>query len=376
MSVTLFTIARNHAHLLPAALGSAKGVVDKILVVDTGSTDGSPEAALDLGADVVRFDWKNDFAAACNAALNAVRTPWALLLNPDETLDRTTAARIPKALDEEGIFAYSLRVQQQLAAERPAYGTANRQWRLFRAHPDLRYRGRLHPFLSPAPDALAPRLGFNTADLDTVIFRHAYRNTVTEDKIRWTIQLLEAELAERPAQVDFIIELGQNLLLLDDPRAREIFRKASEMLKPTLQANGPPTPGSGPLFEYLLTAGELPADAPLDRKLAFQYASQWFLRNPPVVWAMATERFRAKDYATAAALLNQLISLGREGNYNSELGFDPDILGRAAMLNLGKCYLLLGKKDDARKCLEAVVADVDHGAEARKLLARIGPVEA
>jgi len=370
MSATLFLIARNHAHLIPAVLTSAKGIVCKMLVVDTGSTDGTIAAAQSLGAEVIRFDWKNDFAAACNAALDAIRTPWALLLNPDETLDRGTAPRITKAVEDDGIFAYSLRVQQQLAADRPNYGTANRQWRLVRTHSDLRYRGRLHPFLNPAPDALAPRLGFNTGDLDAIIFRHAYRNTVTEDKIHWTIQLLEAELAERPGQVDLTIELGQNQLLLGDPRAHATFRIAAEMLKPTLTANSPPTPGSGPLFEYLLTS-ELPADVPMDRKLAFRFASQWFLRNPPVVWAMATERFRDKDYTTAASLLNQLIALGREGDYNAELGFDPSILGRAAMLNLGKCYLMLNRRDNATQCFEVLKTDPDHGAEARKLLARL-----
>jgi hypothetical protein len=279
-------------------------------------------------------------------------------------------------------------VQQQLVPDLPNYGTSNRQWRLFRIHEQLRYQGRLHPYLNPAPDALAPRLGLQTKDLEVTLHRHAYRNQVTEDKIRWTVRLLEAELLDRPGQVDLMIELAQNLLLLGDTRGHDLFHRAAEILKPTLESNSPPTPGSGPLFEYLLTSlppASVPgttvpslteSNPPISRTQAFHFASQWMLRNPPVVWAMATERYRAKDYSTAAALLVQLLTLGREGNYQADLGFDPDILGRAAMLNLGKCYILLGKKEEARGALQAVAQDPVHGEEARKLLQKLATAAA
>ena len=62
-------IVRNEALTLTACLASLAGVVDEIHVHDTGSTDGTPELAAELGATVTHGRWTDDFAAARNDAL-------------------------------------------------------------------------------------------------------------------------------------------------------------------------------------------------------------------------------------------------------------------------------------------------------------------
>ena len=56
-------IVRDEAHNLPACLESAGGLCDEVVVVDTGSSDGTAEIARLLGATVVPFAWVDDFAA-------------------------------------------------------------------------------------------------------------------------------------------------------------------------------------------------------------------------------------------------------------------------------------------------------------------------
>ena len=75
-SLGLAMIVKHSAHSLRECLGSVAGLTDEIVIADTGSTDGSPQLARDLGAKVFDFAWQDDFARARNAAPQALTTDW------------------------------------------------------------------------------------------------------------------------------------------------------------------------------------------------------------------------------------------------------------------------------------------------------------
>jgi glycosyltransferase involved in cell wall biosynthesis len=83
VSATL--VALNEAAKLPAAIASLS-VADEVLVVDSGSTDGTPEIARSLGARVIRNSWPG-YAAQKNFAAQNARHDWILSLDADEALD-------------------------------------------------------------------------------------------------------------------------------------------------------------------------------------------------------------------------------------------------------------------------------------------------
>jgi glycosyltransferase involved in cell wall biosynthesis len=80
-------IVRDEQAALPACLASLRGIVDEVVVCDTGSTDATVEIAAAMGARVIHTSWDDDFAAARNTVLAATRGTWVLSIDADEQLD-------------------------------------------------------------------------------------------------------------------------------------------------------------------------------------------------------------------------------------------------------------------------------------------------
>src|SRR5439155_19367223 len=84
MSLSVCLLTRNEENNLSRALHSVAGLADEVLVVDTGSTDGTVRLAAELGASVHVVEWHDDFAERRNCALERARGDWLLWLNPAE----------------------------------------------------------------------------------------------------------------------------------------------------------------------------------------------------------------------------------------------------------------------------------------------------
>ena len=69
-------IAMNEGKRLPAAIASITKIADRVIVVDTGSTDDTIEVARSLGAEVVEHAWQDDFAEARNRSLAEAESDW------------------------------------------------------------------------------------------------------------------------------------------------------------------------------------------------------------------------------------------------------------------------------------------------------------
>jgi glycosyltransferase involved in cell wall biosynthesis len=109
-------IVRDEAHNLPAALASVRGVAQELIVVDTGSRDGSAALAQALGARVLHFAWCDDFARARNVALEAARGDWLLCLDADQRLDPASLPALEWALQREDCLAQTVSIELLAAA--------------------------------------------------------------------------------------------------------------------------------------------------------------------------------------------------------------------------------------------------------------------
>lgn len=100
--LSVIAIAKNERHNLQKFLGSIGLVADEIVIVDTGSTDGTVEALKKLGFSekgrgtlkLRHFTWKHDFAAARNFALSHATGEWVLWMDLDDRLSAGAPAYI------------------------------------------------------------------------------------------------------------------------------------------------------------------------------------------------------------------------------------------------------------------------------------------
>jgi len=90
--VSVYIIAFNEAEKVRATIESARWA-DEIIVVDSWSTDGTPEIATEMGARVVQVKF-NGFGDLRNNAIAACSHEWIFSLDADERCTDEAAAEI------------------------------------------------------------------------------------------------------------------------------------------------------------------------------------------------------------------------------------------------------------------------------------------
>ncbi len=98
MTLGLCMIVKNESAVLARALDAARGFVDEIVVVDTGSADDTVEIARRYTDKVYSYEWRDDFAAARNFALSKVSTDYWMWLDADDIVPAATAKNIAKLM--------------------------------------------------------------------------------------------------------------------------------------------------------------------------------------------------------------------------------------------------------------------------------------
>jgi glycosyltransferase involved in cell wall biosynthesis len=95
--LSIFIIARNEADRIGRTIAAVRGLSDDIVVVDSGSTDGTQALAESLGARVIHNDWPG-YGPQKRFAEEQCRHLWLLNIDADEVVPPELATELRDAL--------------------------------------------------------------------------------------------------------------------------------------------------------------------------------------------------------------------------------------------------------------------------------------
>jgi glycosyltransferase involved in cell wall biosynthesis len=178
-TIALSMIMKNAGADLRECLESVRGIVDEIVIADTGSSDSSMEIARTAGAKLFSVPWENDFAKARNFSLSRVTSDWVLALDADERLDPGARERLPSLMADPDISGYQVTIRNYVlnpsqkiwdrssqpnrgdyspARSYPAF-IDHENVRLFRRNPEIYFVGRVHETVGWRIKELGGKLG-------------------------------------------------------------------------------------------------------------------------------------------------------------------------------------------------------------------------
>jgi tetratricopeptide (TPR) repeat protein len=246
-TLELQMIVKNGAASLARCLRSVEGIVSRITIGDTGSTDDTLRIAAQFGARVISVPWHNDFAAARNCVLAKAECDWILFLDADEMLDPQAVQQIPRLLLDPSVAAYDItawnyvmdpgfRSSGEQAQPNPALLLQTKPFpaffpstntRLFRRHPGVYFEHCVHETVADRLETL--HLQRKPAEL--VIHHFGYVDDATEK--RASKETLYYELALKKvakSRNSYQANLGAGIAELDHAKdanaALPYFKKA------------------------------------------------------------------------------------------------------------------------------------------------------
>lgn len=286
--VTAAVIARNEAEVIAETLASVAGVADELLVIDTGSNDGTAEIAASAGARVVHQPWTEDFSAARNRGLREAHGQWILWLDAGERLAAGADERLREfvARSARCDTVYSLLVELP-SSDGECSGEQIAVPRLMPKRSELYYVGRVRETVLPA--ATAAGLATGLAPATILRSTRDHRPERRAERARRNLALAEREMREvgvrapRPllAAAEALAELGriEEALKLFDEAASGAEPGSSERLEShygRLSALGLSGSAGDALLDACMAALE---EFPLDAQLLLTLGNVMQQRN-------------------------------------------------------------------------------------------------
>jgi len=199
-------IVKNEEDNIAQCIKSYQDVVSEIIVVDTGSTDGTVKLAESLGAKVFYFEWVNDFAKAKNYALEKATGDWIIFLDADEYFDLEKSRNIPAIIKKYGTKSTKLIGCKIINIDKKTGDVVGTfiQTRIFKNRKTIYYTNSIHERLhSDEKNVKAVYLSQN----ELVIFHTGYSRDRIDEKAERNLSMLLEDKKNNPTDstIDYFL---------------------------------------------------------------------------------------------------------------------------------------------------------------------------
>ncbi len=187
-------------------------LVNEIVVVDTGSTDGTRQLVEKLNCKVYDFKWCNDFSKARNYCIKKAKNDWVFTIDADEfIIGEVEEEKIKRAL-RESIQTTKFAVNIQSVDDTGEVADSDILVRIFN-NKKHKYKNAVHEQLYSIKDKKT--IIINTG---IVLMHTGYSQKVLKEKnkIEKYIKLMIEHLEENPDDMYMIGLLGKTYLMEED----------------------------------------------------------------------------------------------------------------------------------------------------------------
>jgi len=125
MFVSVVIITKNEASTIGKCLAAAKRITDDVIVIDNGSTDGTPNIAMMAGCRLYHEKWYG-YGINKNRAANLALYDWILSLDADEIIDDELINSINNLNPDAISNMYDIRFRAYYDAKPVRFGTWGR----------------------------------------------------------------------------------------------------------------------------------------------------------------------------------------------------------------------------------------------------------
>lgn len=235
MKISLAMIVKNEEKYIERCLNSVKGLVDEMVIVDTGSTDNTVNIIKQFpDVKLFRFEWCDNFSIARNYSIVETSGDYILVLDADEYIVSGTRGALEKVMNKNTIGRI-------LIVSRFKKGNQEHLSKAYvsRFFPkDERYTGAIHEQIhSDRPKVI----------LDLKVKHDGYFAT---NKSERNIPLLLKEVKRNPLDAYYIFQLGKEL------RISKQYKESFYFLMKAYEITNNTVPYYGEMVVELINSGK------------------------------------------------------------------------------------------------------------------------
>lgn len=351
-------IVRDEEKFIADCLKSVEDMVDEIIVVDTGSSDRTPEIARAHGAKLFSFEWNDSYADARNESLKHATGDWILVLDADERLDAGSKDLLRRVLRNPDANGYNLLFQNVMTDGSAPDVTVHRVCRLFLNKPEYRYESRVHEHVENAITNSGGKVGI----LDVLIHHYGYRPDIVAERGKHEryVRMLEAEVRDRPDDIFYLHHLAAALCAGGEyDKAIPYLQHATDIIKPN-------DAFAQIVFCHLVNALR-EVNKPDEALKVVERAERLGIRYPQLSFCKANALLALDRPKEAIPAFEEAIKLGRGVAWTGDAGTS----GYKADFGLASAYLALKDYAKAVEYAELVLKDKPGNLASHDLLANV-----